>query len=286
MAFLNSSQIASLAIPLLHRSVVLPRTVERVAGTEFGGSSGDTITVRVRANRTANVQSSPGATISLDTIAETGVSLQVHHIYSAAALTDEDLTLNLEDFGAQVLQPAVQAVARKSEQYIADAINSLVADDAVSASATGDAYATAIKDASQALDEADVEAGNRWCAVSPGAARALLDYDAIEDASALGTASAVQDAIIGRFAGFNIVKSNALDAGSLCAYHRSAFVMGNRAPVQVSGVDSATASQDGFSLRVVRDFDASKLAEIVAVSTFAGAAVVDADRAYRVEVGS
>jgi len=286
VAYLTSSQIASLAIPLLHRSVVLPRTVERVAGNEFGGSSGDTITVRVRANRTANVQSSPGATISLDTIAETGVPLQVHHIYSAAALTDEDLTLNLEDFGAQVLQPAVQAVARKSEQYIADAINGLAADDAVSASATGDDYATVIKDASQALDEADVEAGNRWCAVSPAAARALLDYDAIEDASALGTASAVQDAIIGRFAGFTVVKSNALDPGSLCAYHRSAFVMGNRAPVMVPGVDSSVSTADGFSLRVVRDFDASKLAEICAVSTFAGAAVVDADRAYRVEVGS
>lgn len=286
MAFLNSSQIASLAIPLLHRSVVLPRTVERVAGNEFGGSSGDTITVRVRANRTANVQSTPGDTITLDTIAETGVSLKVNHIYSAAALTDEDLTLNLEDFGAQVLQPAVQAVARKSEQYIADAINGLTADDTVTGSATGADYATVIKDAGQALDEADVEAGNRWCAVSPAAARALLDYDAIEDASALGTASAVQDAMIGRYAGFTIVKSNALTAGSLCAYHRSAFVMGNRAPVRVAGVDSATASQDGFSLRVVRDFDASKLSEICAVSTFSGAALVDADRAYRVEVGS
>ncbi|WP_395105313.1 P22 phage major capsid protein family protein [Actinomadura sp. SCN-SB] len=283
---LNSSIIARLAIPLLHRSVVLPRTVERVAGTEFGGSSGDTITVRVRANRTANVQSTPGATITLDTIGETGVPLVVNHIYSAATLTDEDLALNLEDFGAQVLQPAVQAVARKSEQYIADAINALVADATVPATPTADDYAAAIKDAGQALDEVDVEAGNRWCAVSPAAARALLDYPAIEDASALGTPSAIQDATIGRYAGFNLVKSNTLTAGSLCAYHRSAFVMGNRAPVQVASVDSAISTQDGFTLRVVRDFDASKLAEICAVSTFAGAALVDADRAYKVTVAS
>lgn len=286
MAFLNSSQIASLAIPLLHRSVVLPRTVERVAGNEFGGSSGDTITVRVRANRTANVQSTPGTTITLDTIAETGVALVVNHIYSAAALTDEDLTLNLENFGAQVLQPAVQAVARKSEQYIADAINALVADATVPATPTADDYAAAIKDAGQVLDESDVEAGNRWCAVSPAVARALLDYPAIEDASALGTPSAIQDAMIGRYAGFNLVKSNTLTTGTLCAYHRSAFVIGNRAPVRVSGVDSAIATQDGFSLRVVRDFDASKLSEIVAVSTFAGAALIDTDRAYKVTVGA
>ncbi|WP_329097018.1 phage capsid protein [Actinomadura citrea] len=286
MAILTADLIAKLSIPLLARSVVLPATVERVPESDFGGNSGDTVTVRVRGARTANVQPNANTAITLDTISETGVPVKVEHVYSAAALTEHDLTLSLENFGAQVLEPAIKAVSRKAEAYIATAMNGVTADATVAATPTADEYAAAIKDAGEALDNADVEAGGRYVAVSPGVARLLLDYPAIEDASALGTASAIQDATIGRYAGFTLVKSSALTAGSFCAYHRSAFVLANKAPQAVTSADSAIVNEEGYALRVVRDYDASKLSEIVAVSTFAGASVVDIDRAYRVTVGA
>lgn len=283
MALLTATQISGLAVELLARSVVLPATVLRAPGTEFSGPSGSSVTVRVRHDRTAHVQQTPGSTIDLDGIDETPVTLTVHHIYNATTLTDEDLSLELVDFGAQVLLPAAVAVSRKAEQYIADAMNGLDAADTVGGT-TGSDYAAAIKDATLALDEADVPAGARFCAVSPAAARALMDYEPIEDASAYGSPSAIQDAVIGRYAGFTLVKSNALTPGSLVAYHQSAFVMANRAPAIPAGAnDAAVVQESGYALRVVRDFDASKLAEICAISTFAGAAVLDAARAYRVD---
>lgn len=284
MAILNSSQIARLAVPLLARSVVLPATVERVPETDFGGNSGDTVTVRVRGARTANVQPNANSAITLDTINETGVPVTIQHVYSAAALTEHDLTLSLENFGLQILEPAVKAVSRKAEKYIADAMNGLTSDASVPATPTAEDYANAVKDAGEALDNFDVDAGGRFVAVSPGAARMLMDYPAMEDASALGSPSAVQDAIIGRYAGFTFVKSSVIAAGTLIAYHRSAFVLANKAPLPPSSADSATVQEEGYALRVVRDYDASKLAEIVAVSTFAGAAVVDQSRAVRVTV--
>lgn len=287
----NIQKISALAVELLARSVVLPATVMRVPGAEYGGASGDTVTVRVRQNRTAEIQATPGDTINFDSINEIGVDVQVHHIYNAVPITDEDLSLNLVDFGSQVVQPSVLAVSRRAEQFIADLMNNMAADDSVD-SPSGDQgkdYAAAIKDACQTLDEADVPAGDRYCAVSPYAARRLLDYEGIERAESYGSPSAVQDATIGRYAGFTIVKSNALTAGTLVAYHRSAFAMANRAPVPPRGVSqqqTQTYTESGYSLRVLFDYDVSKLTDVMAVSTFSGAAVVDPDRAYKVDLGS
>ena len=63
MAVLTAQGISGVALELLTRMLVLPRTVASVPGTEFAGANGDTITVRVRLPRTAKVQETPGSAI-------------------------------------------------------------------------------------------------------------------------------------------------------------------------------------------------------------------------------
>ena len=279
MALLTASSISTLAVELLARSVVLPGTVAAIPGTEFAGDNGDTITVRVRQPRTAKTQATPGATITYTPLDETAVSVTVEHLYDATRVTDEQLTLEIADFGAQVLQPMTAAVAAGAEDQVAAVMNGLPVDDAtVTASTVEDAVLAA----REALGSANVPTGDRYLAVSPAFATVLLRLDNLSDVSAAGSPGALREATIGRYRGFNVVESNALTAGTAVAYHRSGIVWGNRAPAIPDGAASAAASvSQGIALRTVRDFDPSVLSDVVAISTFAGAALVDADRVYK-----
>lgn len=283
MATLTASGISSLAVELLYRSLVLPRTVARVPGTEFRGPNGSTITVRVRQPRTAKTQGTPGATISFDPLNETPVDLTVNHLYDAVHVTDEDLTLGIEDFGRQVLAPMLGAVAIGAENQVAAVMNGLTA---TVTGVTADTVDQDVLSARETLGTNDVPTGNRYLAVSPGFATLLLGSDLLSDASSAGTASALRDAVVGSYRGFTVVESNGLDAGTAVAYHESALVWGNRAPAVPDGAaDAAVSNQQGVALRTLRDFDTNTLQDAVAISTFAGSNTVETSRLVKLSNG-
>jgi hypothetical protein len=280
MAFLTAQGISNLALELLVRTLVLPRTVAAVPGEEFHGANGDTISVRVRQPRAARVQVTPGAAITLDEIDEVAVDVQVRHLYNGARLTDETLTLQLEDFGRQVLEPCVSAIAVGAENEIASAMNALTVDPTIEFAATATEADTIaqILAAREFLGENDVPAGDRWFAVAPDIATRILTLERFTAADATGSASALRDATIGKLFGFNFVESTALDPGTAVAYHRSAFVFANRPPVSPRGAaDSAVVASQGISLRSLFDYDADTLSDRYVASTFAGAAAVFED---------
>jgi hypothetical protein len=284
MALLTAARISSLAIELLARLIVLPATVARVPGTEFTGDNGDTITVRVRAPRTAKTQATPGAAITFDALNETPVSLQVKHLYDAVRVTDEQLTLQIAEFGRQVLEPMMRSVAIGAEAQIATVMNAVVADASDLTQANIQAKVLLAR---TDLGNNNVPLTGRYLAVSPKAGEWLLNLDTFNDAAASGDTRSVRDGVIGRYRGFTVVESSALTGGALgaamLAYHESAFVWGNRAPAIPNGAAHAEVSvADGIALRTVQDFDAAILSDVVAISTFAGANVVDLARVYKV----
>lgn len=287
MALVTAQRISALMIPLLRRTLVLPNTVARPSGAEFAGDNGDTITVRVRQPRTANVQAVPGASIAanIDAISEVGVTVALAHLYDAARVTDEELSLEVVDFGVQVTEPQVAAVAAGAEDQLATAMNAVVADDATLSAVNVEDKILAAR---EALSEAEVPAGDRFCAVSPGAATLVLGIDKFTAADSSGDTNALREAIIGRKYGFTFVESPALTGGAtldaaMVFYHRSGFAFANRAPVAPRGAaQSAAVSDSGLGLRQVFQYDTATLSDQSVVSTFAGASVVDANRVYKV----
>lgn len=271
MSFLTAEQISSLALPLLRRSLVLPATVTRSAGAEYAGPSGGTVYVRVRVPRTARVQATPGTQINFDAHEELQVGVRLTHLYNAAHVTDEDLTLNLEDFGRQVLEPMVAAVAEGAENQVAAVINNLPAED----TADADDIDAAMLRVREALTKRGNPAGSRFLVASPDVMTAILATDKHSQANTTGGTTALEQASIGRRYGMTVVESAALDPGTLVGYHSSAIVWANRVPAEASGADSSTASDSGIGLRVVRSFDISHLQEAVAVSSFSGASLVE-----------
>lgn len=284
MAFLTAPSIASLAVNLLTRNMVLPMTVSRIPGGEFAGDNGDTITVRVPQPGAARTQVTPGATITYDNINEVPVDVSLTHLYHATKITDEQLSLEIVNFGQQVTFIQTDAVARGAEDELAGVMNTLPADDTLLLD--GSDIEAKILEAREALGENNVPASDRFLAVSPSVATMLLATDNLSFADAAGSDSALREAIIGRYRGFTVVESNALDSGVAVAYHRSGFTFANRVPVTPNGAnDSATATVGGVGLRQIFQYDPNTLSDASVVSTFAGAALVDADRVYKLDTG-
>lgn len=293
MAVLTAQGISAVGIGLLVRELALPRTVTIVPGAEFAGSNGDTITVRVPQPGDARTQDTPGAEITFDDTDEIAVPLQVAHLYKAIKVTDEDLSLNLEDFGRQITRPQVKSIAIGAENQVASAMNALAADSsiAIDGSDVEDVFLTA----REAMGTNDVPASERFVAVSPQVASFLLALDKFTRVDASGSASALRDAVIGRIYGFTVVESNALTAGTAVFYHRSGFAFANRVPVVPRGVHaSATASEGGVGMRQIFQYMPTMLSDASVVSTFAGAAAVwedgetatDSRRFYKVDTAA
>lgn len=289
MALVTAKGVSSLAVALLTRQLVLPMTVARVPGGEFAGDNGDTITVRVRTPRSARTQASPGAQITYDALNETPVDVELSHLYDATRLTDEDLSLNLVDFGSQVTQPQVASVATGAEDRLAAAMNGVAADASFSGTPSDTDTDEQILAAREALSEADVPAGDRFLACAPDVISRLLGVDKFVRADAVGDGTAIREATMGRIYGFTVIESNGLAAGTAVAYHRTGFVFANRTPVPPRGLSStqtATATNGGVSMRQIFQYQPDILSDASVLSTFAGAAVVDSDRVYKIDTGS
>lgn len=282
--FLTAQRISSLAVELLTRQIVLPGTVSRISGTEFAGDNGDTVTLRVQQPGTARKQLTPGAAITYDDITEVPVEVSLTHLYHATKVTDEALSMTIQNFGSQVTRIQTDAVARGAEDELADVMNGLLSD--VSIATNGSNIRATFLDAREALSVNDVPTGDRWVAISPSITTMLLNLAELTQVDMSGTAQGLRDAVVGRYLGFNIVETNALDAGKAVFYHRTGFAFTMLPPAVPRGAaDSAITNEKGIGLRQIFQYDPDHLTDRSVVSTFAGAGLVDADRVFVGDTG-
>ncbi|KWT60604.1 hypothetical protein ADL21_18300 [Streptomyces albus subsp. albus] len=272
-AFLKSETIAATALGLLEREMVLSRLVWHNAGFDFTGAKNDTVTIRIPATTTAREyewRNDRSSDIVLDELAEDSITVQLNKdIYSAVGVTDEELTLDIKDFGSQVLQPQVNAVAKAVDTGVATMIeganyaNTVAVDEA-------DPW-LAIVDARAALNKAHVPQEGRTLLVGADVETALLKSGRINDHSKSGSDSALRSATIGRLAGFDLVVSNAINPRAAYGFIPSAFVLATRAPAIPAGVTSGSSqSYNGLSMRWIRDYDANKLRDRSILNVYAG----------------
>ena len=277
MAVLTAQGIASVGANLLYRELVLPRTVTIIPGSDFAGPNGSTITVRVPQPGSARTDA-PGTSLTADDVSEVPIDVTLGHLYHLKNVTDDELSMELEDFARQVTAVQVGAVAVGAEDKVATAMNNLAVHSTIefAASATDADTRSTLLAARQELTENDVPPSNRFLAVSPSIATRILEVDEFTRVNEAGSPSALRDAVIGRLFGFTVVESNALTADTAVAYHRSGFAMAVRAPVAPRGaVESAMVTgPGGIALRQVFQYNAGTASDQSLVSTFAGAAAV------------
>jgi hypothetical protein len=278
MAVLTAQGISRVAIALLTRRLALPRTATMIPGEEFAGSNGDTITVRVPQPGVALVQATPGALLVAADVDEVPVDVTLRHLYHLKNISDQEMSMQLEDFARQVTRVQVAAVATGAEDEVATAMNDQVATVNFNATATPDDTKAVILEARQTLGEADAPPDGRWFAVSPDIATRVLSVPEFTKVNEAGSDQALRRAVIGNLYGFTFVESNALDAGTAAAYHTSGVAFGLRVPVRPRGAtDSASVTEQGVGLRQVFQYDATHAQDQSLVSTFAGASIVADD---------
>lgn len=276
MALLTAKGISRLAIELLVRRLVLPRTVARVPGTEFVGPNGGTITVRVPQPTASRKQASRGDALVPSDIDEIPVDVTLAHIYHLKNVTDQEMTLDIENFGRQITLPQVESVAAGAEDELSDVMNAQTADGDLEFAETPSNSNTedVILGARERLGNNDVPPDGRFCAVSSDIATRVLKL--LTNRETPDTDGALRDAIIGRLYGFTFVESSALDPGTASFYHRSGYVMATRPLANPRGAtEAATVTATGITLRQIFQYATSHAQDQSLVSVMAGAAVVN-----------
>jgi len=218
----------------------------------------------------------PRGIIELSELTETAVPVTLDEdIYNAVAITDEQLTLDIAQFGEQVLVPQIRAVAEGLENKLAE---TMVGADYVyelDLSENEDPYETFIE-ARKLLNMANVPTNDRIAVVGAEIEALILKSKHLSEADKAGDNSALRDAVIGRYAGLpRVYVSNALPSDVGFIFHRTAYVMSLQAPiVPPSVVDGSTQTYAGLAMRWIRDYDAMQLQERSIVDCYVGTNIV------------
>jgi len=267
--------VVSAALGILSREVVLPALVWRDAGGDFAGAKNDTISIRLPAYFTARTRElRSGDARTKDSLVERKVDVTLDtDVYADVPITDEELTLDISNFGEQVLNPVLGGVVRALEDELIATMQGATYEREIEFDAD-DPQATLLR-ARRLLNDANVPQANRTLAVGSAIEEALLASAQNRDVSQSGSDSALRDAVIDRRAGFTIVSVPGLDPYEAYAFHRTAFVMSSRAPVVPQGAPwGATMSSGGFAIRVVRVFDPNEVEDRLVVDSWVGTNVV------------
>lgn len=283
-AFVKPSLVVQTAVEILQRQRVLQALVTTDGLGDFGGSANDTINIRVPAIAGAHTRTlrASDRTLSTDDLVEYNIPVQLtEHVYSAIKLTDEQRTLDIQDFAHQVLKPQVSAVAYKLEDLVADLIDSADYDEvlAISPSDTFPAFV----DARRKLNDNNVPDSDRILVVGSAVEAQILKDDQFRQFQQSGDANALRRAYLGEIAGMRVFRSNAIASDTAFEWHPTAFVYVNRAPKQSEGiVASASYAADNVALRWLADWSYTDIGLRSLVDVFTGYKVItEADGSFQ-----
>ncbi|MFE4257469.1 P22 phage major capsid protein family protein [Streptomyces sp. NPDC056883] len=295
---INSDKLAAASLANLEASAVLAATVQKQAAGQFDGTVGHAVNIRRPAMLVADEGKIDGtgtgflgaATIKTQSLNETVLAVKLtDHVYSAVALNDAELSLEIPEFAAQVALPQTDAVVDNLERKVAKAMTGFGTDvkalelDKVT---YGDNQTQQVVSAEQirfkvaelasALTATNVPTSGRYLVLGAKVAGQLLNDPNLVRVSEAGTGSALREAVIGKLFGFTLIQSNHVDAETMYAYHPSAIQLVTRAPMVPPSIKVGSSQADsGYALRWVRDYDSSIASERSFFSTFVGVVAVD-----------
>ncbi len=302
--FLTPTVIARAALATLYETTVMAQLVHRDYEEEFAARIGDTVNVRKPAVFTAQEYVRADG-ITIQNAQETSIPVQLNHFADVSfAVTTEELTLRIEDFGVQLLNPAMEAIAQKIDRDILalrdDVLQEVGVIGQFAANPAGanvydyDNPRTAI-DARRVLNQRNVPSVDRYLVVGPEIEAKWLGDDLFNRADARGDTDGLREASLGRRVfGFDPyqtqnIKVPAQTTGNSTtevgvAFHRTAFALVTRPLVLPQGAaNAAVASYKGFGLRVVMDYDIDKKQDVVSIDCLYGTKTLDKERAVLIK---
>jgi hypothetical protein len=270
----NAPLIVKTALGLLQQENILASLVYKDFNTDFAGKQGSTVNVKRPAHLEATdigFRNPNRQVTGSDLVESTFAVVLDEYPVQAVDLSDEEMTLDVEDFGAQVLAPQSSAMSEYLEARLAQRMQADTVTGAVGAKTDGSDLLAKITNIRRKLNDFNVPRTNRTLLVGSAVEEALLNLAILTEADKSGTTEALREAILGRLRGFTVVGSNSIDDDVAIAFHPTAFALVTRAPSVPDGVAfGAAASHDGLAMRWIKDYDSSKLSDRSILSTFMG----------------
>lgn len=273
---LTPEVIAREALMVLRNNAVMAKLVHRDYSDEFVAGKGDTITVRKPATFVANEFD---GNIEKQDAKETGVPVVMDkHLDVSFSVSAKEMSLDIADFSAQFLVPAMQAFADKVDKYLigleAQATNRHPhADGAIT---QVDVIA-----ARKLLSDKAAPLADRRFVVGTTAEADLLGNELFVSAEKVGDAgTALREASLGRKFGMDIyADQNIAKNGNYTpsiAFHKNAMALVTRPLALPQGAaKAAIVNYDGFGLRVVYGYDINTKTDTVSIDMLCGVALLD-----------
>jgi hypothetical protein len=274
--------------------MVMAPLVHRDYEDEFAARVGDTITIRKPAVFTAEEYVRANG-ITIQDAAEDNVPVVLNHFADVSfAVTTEELTLELQNFNEQLLNPAMEAIAQKIDRDVLSLRDDITQEVG---QAPGELWSNprVLVDAATKLSQANVPLSERRAVTGPITSGEWAKDPLFHQANQRGDTEGLREASIGRKFGFdnymtqNIGGPNDPDSGDAwteigVAFHRTAFALAFRPLALPQGAQRASIQNyKGFGLRVVIDYDIDKKQDVVSLDCLYGVKTLDADRAVLIK---
>jgi hypothetical protein len=290
--FVTPSALATRGLATLYEQTPMLPLVYTDLTSQFSTQKiGNTINVRKPATFTAlDFDRSVG--IQPQDATESTIPVVLNKIADVSfVVTSEQLSLSIQDFGVQLLDPAMQAIAQKIDLAIL-ALRSDVTQVAGTDSATSWDKPEVLIEAGRLLDLKSVPTQDRVAVIGPSAKAKWLNTDLLKHADKSGSTAALREGSIGRdLFGFetfwtqNVGQPAASPAIGQptteigLAFHKTAFAFAS-APLEVApGSNAAVMNYKGISIRVAYDYDIKYKQTVCSVDTLYGVKTLDANRA-------
>ena len=280
--FITPSVIARTGLAHLYNSIVLAGLVWRDFDSDFNGKVGDTITVRKPAVFEAEVFDRKEG-ISLQDAEEDSIPVKLDTIANVSfAVTDEQMLLEINDFSAQLLIPAMEAIAQKVDTDLANELVAAASEEGqVSAIGKAEPFTVPLG-ARTILSRNNLPTSGRIEVLSPEASASLLGDDHLVTSNMSGSTDALREAQIGKLFGIDTYESQTFgegpgDKGSAdgVAFHRTAITLASRPlpiPRGVAANQVDVSNYKGLSLRVVYDYNNTYKQDEVSIDMLYGVA--------------
>lgn len=273
---LKPEKWASAALGLLENERVLAGLVGRDSGADFVGAEGDAVNIKrpaiLSGTREAlrDMDGDDYAGIKSEALRERSIQVRLtDHVYSAVDLSDAELSLDITNFGAQVLNPQSKAIADRIEFMLAAKLNGLTAE---AKTVTGpEGVRAEIVALRKVLNKRNVPATGRILVVGVDVEELILNDPQFVRVDQSGSDAALRAAEIGRVAGFRVVVSTVLQDNRMVAFHPSAYTLVTRAPsVPEGAVKGESTAFGGVAMRAIKDYNSQTAKDRSFLSTFAG----------------
>lgn len=236
-AFINTDLVAREALMLLQNNLVAVRLFNRQYESEFTGDEAVGDTIRIKRVDEGSVQEF-STTITQDQVEETKIDLTLEkHFDASFNVTSKEMTLNIDQFSAQLLEPRMVKIAEEVDSYALTKLKHVPTVGGISSAAPAALPTTLahIAQLRQTLNEQKAPLMDRYQILSPEYEANVLSIDSFVEADKRGDqGSAIRAANVGFVMGMDHFMAQGIDS--------STFTSGTQTAAVVNGAINAGSS--------------------------------------------